>query len=107
MYPNLASQLEEIYSAMQPPTGSDGEIQRRLTGRPNPAKQWNRERGVENGREALDRARQKWGSDGEGVREYGELVLRLVRGVDAEEAMRREMEREERRVVEALLGTER
>jgi len=77
-----------------------------LTGKTNHQRAWNQDRGLEKGREALDRVREAWGKDGEGVREYGELVLRIVEGVDAEELVRRELERENTRIVKALLDGE-
>ena len=78
----------------------------KLTGKHNPQKAWNQDRGLEKGREALDRAREAWGKDGEGVREYGELVLRIVEGVDSEEVVRRELDRENARIVQAILDGE-
>lgn len=81
-------------------------MREKLTGKTNHQKAWNQDRGLENGRKALDRARGAWGKDGEGVREYGELVLQIVEGIDAEEAVRRELEKENARIVRALLDGE-
>lgn len=91
---------------MQPPSKSSPDVYEKLTGRHNHQKAWNQERGLEKGREALDRAREAWGKDGEGIREYGELILRIVGGVDADELVRKELERENARIVKALLDGE-
>ena len=61
---------------------------------------------MEKGREALRRARDMWGVEGGGVREFGELVLRIVEGVDEEEVVRREMDRENLRIVRGLMEGE-
>jgi hypothetical protein len=91
---------------MQPPSSQSPDLYSKLTGKHNNPKAWNQERGMEKGKQALDKAREAWGKDGEGVREFGRLVLRLVEGVDDEELVRRELERENRRIVEALMEGE-
>ena len=78
----------------------------KLTGKNNYQKTWNQDRGLEKGREALGQAREAWGKDGEGVREYGELVLRIVEGVDSEDLVHQELDRENERIVRALLDGE-
>jgi hypothetical protein len=78
----------------------------KLTGKHNHQKTWNQDRGLEKGRQALGRAREAWSKDGEGIREYGELVLRIVEGVDSKELVRRELDRENARIVRALLDGE-
>lgn len=91
---------------MQPPSDASPNLYEKLTGKHNRQKAWNQDQGLENGREALRKGREAWGKDGEGVREYGELILRIVEGVDAEELVRRELERENARIVKALLDGE-
>jgi hypothetical protein len=91
---------------MQPPSDASPDLYEKLTGKHNHQNAWNQDRGLKRGREALDKARDAWGKDGEGVREYGELVLRIVEGVDAEELVRGELERENARIVKALLDGE-
>jgi hypothetical protein len=91
---------------MQPPKENTPDMYEKLTGKHNSKKGWNQDRGLEKGRAALGHARAAWGKDGEGVREFGELVLRIVEGVDAEELVRRELERENARIVKALLEGE-
>ena len=61
---------------------------------------------MEKGVEALRKAREAWGKDGEGVREFGELVLRAVRGVGEEELIRQELERENAKIIRGLMEGE-
>jgi hypothetical protein len=91
---------------MQPPVTQSPDLYSKLTGKHNHQKSWNQDRGLEKGRKALDKAREAWGTDGEGVREYGELILRLVEGVNAEDLVRRELESENARIVKALMEGE-
>lgn len=91
---------------MQPPVSHEPDLYSKLTGKHNNPKAWNQDKGLENGRKALGKAREAWGKDGEGVREFGELILRIVEGVDAEELVRRELERENARIVKALMEGE-
>lgn len=91
---------------MQPPVSYEPDLYSKLTGKPNNAKAWNQDRGLENGQKALEKARGAWGKDGEGVREFGELILRILEGVDAEELVRRELDREDARIVKALMDGE-
>lgn len=104
------SQLEEINNATLPPTneqdgddGKSGQGQRRFgTHRP-----WNQDRGYENGVKALNRARTAYGKDGEGVREFCELILQLVsqdNEVDAAEILEKELAAENARIVQQLLN---
>lgn len=98
-YPNLRSQLEAVDTATLRPTGFNSH-------------KWNQDQGWEKGRAALKNARNYWGKDGEGVREYCELVLRLLGDEDEEdeeataEILRKEALEESTRVVRALLESE-
>jgi hypothetical protein len=89
-YPRLRTQLEEIYAATQAPGGS----------------QWTADRGLENGAVALGRARAACGPDGEGVREFSRLVLRVVGGEGSVDVIQREVAEENARIVEQLLRGE-
>lgn len=100
-YPQLSRQLQNIHAATQPPASSpehhrsDGGP----TSRPFPSRRgpghhqqhgggggsrrpaaWNREEGLRKGRAALKAARNRPGQDGEGVREFAELVKLLIAG---------------------------
>ncbi|KAG4026085.1 hypothetical protein MFRU_045g00300 [Monilinia fructicola] len=95
-YPNLRSQLEKIYSATLRPTGSNSH-------------NWNQDKGWENGRACLKTASTVYGKDGEGIREYSNLILRLVGDEDEEsmaEVLQREALEESTRVIRELLESE-
>ncbi|KAF7887658.1 hypothetical protein EAF00_009952 [Botryotinia globosa] len=98
-YPNLRSHLETVDAATLRPTGFNSH-------------KWNQDQGWENGRKALQTARGYYGKDGEGIREYCELVLRLLGDRDeqdeeaAAEILRKEALVESTRVVRALLESE-
>lgn len=98
-YPNLRSHLETVDAATLRPTGFNSH-------------KWNQDQGWENGRKALQNAKCYYGKDGEGIREYCELVLRLLGDEDeqdeeaAAELLRKEALAESTRVVRALLESE-
>lgn len=72
---------------------------------------WNQDQGWEKGRKALNNAKRVYGKDGEGVREYCELISRLL-GDDeddeeaAAEVLRREALEESTRVIRQLLESD-
>jgi len=114
MYPRLASQLEEINAATLPPTpGQENDAHSqypnggskgfRRSGKEQP---WNPDRGLENGVRALCRAREAYGKDGEGVREYSKLILQIVAGEEGIDTIRKEMEEENVRIISQLLNGE-
>ncbi|KAF7873943.1 hypothetical protein EAF04_002615 [Stromatinia cepivora] len=98
-YPNLRSHLEAVDTATLRPSGFNSH-------------KWNQDQGWEKGRNALKSARGYYGKDGEGVREYCELVLRLLGDEDEEEEeaaaeiLRKEALAESTRVIRALLESE-
>lgn len=122
-FPNLPSQLDAIDVATLRPVdqdfGGDGGKQRfgRTNGfgggggRGNKKEEpWNPDRGLQKGVLALQAARRKYGKDGEGVREYGELVLQLLardEEMDAERQIQVEIAEENERVIRQLLDGER
>ncbi|KFY13529.1 hypothetical protein V491_06368 [Pseudogymnoascus sp. VKM F-3775] len=123
MYPRLRSQLREIYSATLPPTDdpntlgpnndhSYSQFQRGRGGgrggrgnssRPGP---WNSDRGTQDGIDALGKAKLEFGKAGEGVREYANLVLKLVAadGVDVARLVQDEVAEENARIIAQLLN---
>ncbi|OBT46601.1 hypothetical protein VE00_01738 [Pseudogymnoascus sp. WSF 3629] len=124
MYPRLRSQLREIYSATLPPTddpntlGSNNDhsfpqFQRgrgggrggmgRGNSRPGP---WNSDRGTQDGIDALGKAKLEFGKAGEGVREYANLVLKLVAadGVDVARLVQDEVAEENAKIIAQLLN---
>lgn len=123
MYPRLRSQLREIYSATLPPTDDPNtlgpnndhsypQFQRGRGGgrggrgnssRPGP---WNSDRGTQDGIDALGKAKLEFGKAGEGVREYANLVLKLVAadGVDVARLVQDEVAEENARIIAQLLN---
>lgn len=86
-YPNLPDQLLRIHAATLPPSDAAS----RNTGIPAsllkglPKKDtWNHDVGIQNGKEALRKARRAHGEDGEAIREYSELILHLMNTEAAE-----------------------
>ena len=75
-FPDLSKHLDSIHSATLRPVEDFGKQQQQ----PGQRKQqsWNQDRGLALGVEALGKARRQYGKDGEGVREYGRLVLQLL-----------------------------
>ncbi|KFY40694.1 hypothetical protein V494_03374 [Pseudogymnoascus sp. VKM F-4513 (FW-928)] len=125
MYPSLRSQLRDIYSATLPPTdgpnalgsnndhsfpqfqrgrgGGRGGMGRGNSSRPGP---WNSDRGTQDGIDALGKAKLEFGKAGEGVREYANLVLKLVAadGVDVARLVQDEVAEENAKIIAQLLN---
>jgi hypothetical protein len=111
LYPGLAAHLEQIHTAMQPPSPAaaaqnrfSSNSHRGYGGRGKGP--WTAERGLENGQKALDVARNAFGKDGEGVREYCELVLDLIsrgEGLDAASLIQKQLEEENAQIIKQLL----
>ncbi|KAH8812506.1 hypothetical protein F5884DRAFT_311366 [Xylogone sp. PMI_703] len=138
IYPNLPSQLEAIYSATLPPTSSssdggnnnhsnnnnnlnattqsnfrnwaaNGAGGNKRSGRGGKNQPWNQDIGLQCGVQALCRAREVFGKDGEAVREYSKLVLKLLsdeEGVDVAEQIQKELAEENARIISQLLNGE-
>jgi hypothetical protein len=115
LYPTLPSLLLEIHSATLRPTDED-DINPQSQYRGGKGKHqsnrkiWNHDRGVQDGIEALRQARRLGGKDGEGVREYSQLVLQTLSlddTVDAEALIQKELADEDARIVSLLLNGER
>lgn len=71
-FPDLRKHLNSVHRATLRPVEDYGQ---QKSGRKQP---WNEDQGMMKGVEALHRAKGKYGKDGEGVREYGRLVLQLL-----------------------------
>ena len=114
-YPHLPSQLDQIDIATLPPTdGDDGRPKTQYArgtrrGRGRKHEPWNQDRGLENGVQALNRAREAYGKDGEGVREFSKLVLQILSGdenIDATALVQKELAEENARIISQLLNGE-
>jgi hypothetical protein len=113
LYPRLPSQLEEINTATLPPTTEeqiDAQLQNHGRGGKGPTRrsgkgqEWNQDQGLENGVKALCRAREAYGKDGEGVREFSKLILQVVSGDESDDIIQREMAEENARIISQLLN---
>lgn len=113
-YPSLKSRLLGILAATEPPPELQGTgnslndtMKARALAAANPKKeQWSHDVGIRNGKEALRKARTAAGEDGEGVREYIELINHLIlKGEDAaaEEAIRKSAEEKDTDLIRKLL----
>ncbi|KAE9573848.1 hypothetical protein CGMCC3_g10079 [Colletotrichum fructicola] len=113
-YPSLKSRLLGILAATEPPPELQGTgnslndtMKARALAAANPKKeQWSHDVGIRNGKEALRKARTAAGEDGEGVREYVELINHLIlKGEDAaaEEAIRKSAAEKDTDLIRKLL----
>ncbi|KAG9248194.1 hypothetical protein BJ878DRAFT_77295 [Calycina marina] len=119
-YPRLPQTLLEIERASQRPV-TDAEARQQLDlltqytfeqGKGSAVKNrpWDQNRGNDGGVQALRNARRVYGKDGEGMRQYGELVLGVLHKASVDEDVVRGIERERRdidaRLVEELMQLE-
>ncbi|KAF6821276.1 HIT zinc finger [Colletotrichum sojae] len=119
-YPGLRARLLEILAATEPPPemqaamGSSLNDMMRVKAMAvaNPKKeQWTHDVGIRKGKEALRRARTAGGEDGEGVREYIELINHLItRAGEAdkvEEAIRKQAAERDTELIRRLMADDR
>jgi hypothetical protein len=122
IYPRLRSQLRDICTATLPPTddstGTTGHYEdqsyshrgrgrgKGRNGRGRDKASWNTDRGTQDGIDALCIAKEQYGKGGEGVREYAELVLKLVsmEGVDVARLVQEEVAEENAKIIAQLLN---
>lgn len=114
-YPGLPNQLLEIHTATQPPADGDDEPDRKgipaslLKGLPK-KHTWNHDIGIKQGKDALRKARRADGEQGEGIREYCELITYLMNsGEGADDvslALQRQATAQDAQLVERLLAEE-
>lgn len=123
-FPNLPSQLEHINTATERPVEGSYPNPNPYP-YPNPNRNnnqssnhfgrkrkepWTQERGQQEGVKALEAARRAYGKDGEGVREFGRLVLQLLAGEEAvedEARLEQQLRDENMRIIQQLLDSER
>lgn len=114
LYPTLPSLLSEIHSTTLRPMDEMGSSAQSKSRSSNGhyrshRKEWNQDRGLQDGVEALRQARRLMGKDGEGVREYSKLILQIVSQdatVDAKAIIQKELAEEDARIVSLLLNGE-
>lgn len=104
-YPRLPDQLIQIHDATRPPPSStpvNPSDSRRLE-----KAMWDRATGLRRGKEALRRAREAEGEEGEGVREYQELVLHLLsNGGDGPSPADRRFAQQEEELLRSFVAAE-
>ncbi|KAF4984624.1 hypothetical protein FZEAL_200 [Fusarium zealandicum] len=110
-YPNLPAQLLQIHAATLPPQESKSAIPASLLkGLPPKKEAWNHDIGIQNGKEALRKARRALGEDGDAVREYSELILHLMNTsgakVDIDSILRQQLTQEDNKLIESLMAQE-
>ncbi|EGX93457.1 hypothetical protein CCM_04831 [Cordyceps militaris CM01] len=111
-YPDLPQQLADIYAATQPPSES---AENRsipaslLKGLPSKSNGWNHDVGIKRGKEALRKARKSDGAEGEGVKEYCELIMHLMNGqagADASALLQKQAAMQDSELIERLMNEE-
>ena len=106
-YPRLSAQLHKIDSATQPPPDHNGFHNSYTDGKKGP--RWTSDIGMQRGVDALYKARAADGKDGEGVRQYYKLILKILSGdsdVDAREMIQDEYAEENAKIISELLRHE-
>lgn len=110
MYPDLRKRLRDIYNATLPPTelgstyGSAGSSHQFQYGRESKVLPWNQDRGTQEGIDALSTSKLEYGRGGEAVREFSNLVLKLVTadGVDVAQLVHDEISGENAKLIHLL-----
>lgn len=115
-YPNLPSRLKQIYDTTLPPN-DESFVKGGLPTKVPPVyaskknnEPWTQDIGLRRGQQALRQARTDPGEDGDGVREYCELVLYLLskseKENDVTELVRQEAVMEDAKLIEKLMQSE-
>jgi hypothetical protein len=112
-YPNLPTQLRRIHDATLPPRpapGSKPGIPESLMHGIPKKETWNHDMGIKNGKAALRRAKTADGEEGDGVREYYELVLHMMNEASnrdiASRFVQQQIAQEDTKLIERLLAQE-
>ncbi|RSM18780.1 hypothetical protein CDV31_002298 [Fusarium ambrosium] len=110
-YPHLPEQLLRIHAATLPPPETKSAIPASLLkGLPPKKETWNHDIGIQNGKEALRKARRADGEEGDAIREYTELILHLMNTDGAEtdvgDILRQQLAQEDTKLIERLMAQE-
>ncbi|KAF4455982.1 Zinc finger HIT domain-containing protein 3 [Fusarium austroafricanum] len=110
-YPSLPEQLLKIDAATLPPSETKSAIPASLLkGLPPKQEAWNHDIGMQNGKEALRKARRADGEQGDAIREYSELILHLLNtenaNADADSILRQQIAQEDTKLIERLMAQE-
>ncbi|KAH8178157.1 zinc finger domain-containing protein [Sarocladium implicatum] len=112
-YPGLPQQLGRIHEATLPPKPAPGAKpgipESLMQGAPK-KDNWNHDMGIRNGKAALRRAKSARGEEGEGVREYYELVMHMMNEASnrdvASQFVQQRVAQEDNKLIERLLAQE-
>lgn len=112
-YPGLPDQLLQIHAATLPPpetaSQNPGIPASLLKGLPK-KETWNHDIGIQNGKEALRKARRAHGEEGDAIREYSELIIHLINTQHAESdvttLLRQQLAQEDTQLIERLMAEE-
>ncbi|PMD45053.1 hypothetical protein L207DRAFT_419257 [Hyaloscypha variabilis F] len=105
VYPKLPALLNEINAATLRPLEEVDDLPQNGYVKGKKEQPWTFDRGLEKGREALNRARDR----DEGVREYSKLILQILSGdagISAAEMVEKELREENSKIIETLLQGE-
>ncbi|KAL6919442.1 hypothetical protein ACHAP8_002777 [Fusarium lateritium] len=110
-YPDLPDQLLKIDAATLPPPETKPAIPASLLkGLPPKQEAWNHDIGIQNGKEALRKARRAGGEQGDAIREYSELILHLINtesaNADVDNILRQQLAQEDTKLIERLMQQE-
>ncbi|KAG8674708.1 hypothetical protein FPOAC2_00742 [Fusarium poae] len=110
-YPDLPDQLLKIDAATLPPPETKPAIPASLLkGLPPKQEAWNHDIGIQNGKEALRKARRAGGEQGDAIREYSELILHLINtesaNTDVDNILRQQLAQEDTKLIERLMQQE-
>ncbi|KAH7356855.1 hypothetical protein BKA65DRAFT_548241 [Rhexocercosporidium sp. MPI-PUGE-AT-0058] len=106
-FPRLQMLLDRINKATLRPVN---DMQQNQNGGRRKEQQWNSDRGLQKGVQALNDLRNTSCKDGRAIREYSKLILRLLSpedGLSAREVVEKELAEENQKVIEQLLNGER
>ncbi|KAH7156123.1 hypothetical protein EDB81DRAFT_603482, partial [Dactylonectria macrodidyma] len=113
-YPSLPDQLLRIHAATLPPQEPESKKNTipasLLKGLPPKKQTWNHDIGIQNGKEALRKARRAHGKEGDAIREYSELILHIMNtdssGSDMTDLLRQQLAQEDTSLIERLMSEE-
>lgn len=106
-YPRLRTLLDRINKATLPPINNNA--QQNQNGGKRKEQPWNSDRGLQKGIQVLNDMRNTGSKDGKAVREFSNLILRILsqqEGISARDAVEKEVAQENQKIIEQLLNGE-
>ncbi|PHH66637.1 hypothetical protein CDD81_6474 [Ophiocordyceps australis] len=109
-YPNLPQQLLDIHAASQPPPQDPSrQIPDSLNNGRSTRPQWSRDKGIQRGKAALRKARNRPGQEGEAIREYCTLISMLLNDDKEEESrllLQQQVKQDDAQLIRQLMEEE-